>query len=134
MLGKQLYDHQKKKRKFKIHTGSVFKMAFKIAKTPLKGKKNFFKVCLVGTLNLCLKMPKQMQKTRNQSDHPYMRKRQKTVKNQSNSYFVVFVVFGRFLSLEGSDSPLVFCILSGTLRHKFRVPTRHTLKKIFLAI
>ena len=39
--------------------------------TPLyKAKKNVFKACLVGTLNLCLNVPKQMQKTRNQSDHP----------------------------------------------------------------
>ena len=32
----------RKKRKFKIHTGSVFEMAFKIAETPLKGQKQFF--------------------------------------------------------------------------------------------
>ena len=37
----------------------------------------FFKVCRVGTLNLCLKVPEQMQKTRNQFDHPRLRKRQK---------------------------------------------------------
>ena len=59
----------------------MFKMPFKIAKAALKGRKNFFKVCLVGTLNLCLKEPEKMQKTRNQSDHPRQRKRPKTLKN-----------------------------------------------------
>ena len=39
MVRKYLYEHQKKKRKFKIHTGSVFEMAFKITETPLKGQK-----------------------------------------------------------------------------------------------
>ena len=74
----------RKKRKFKIHTGSVFKMAFKITKTPLKGQKKFFKVCLVGTLNLCLKEPEKMQKTRDESDHSGLRKLQKTAKKLQN--------------------------------------------------
>ena len=82
-----------KKRKFKIHTGSMFKMAFKIAKTPLKGQKKFFKVCLVGTLNLCLKEPEKMQKTRNQSDHPRQRKRPKTGKKLTDSNFAIFWQF-----------------------------------------
>ena len=42
--------------------------------------------------------------------------------------------FFSFPSLEGSDSPLVFCILSGTLRHEFRVPTRHTFEKVCFAL
>ena len=29
------------------------------------------------------------------------------------------------------ESSLVFCIFLGILRHKFRVPTRHTLKNFF---
>ena len=37
-----------------------------------------FKVRFVGTLNLCLKMPDTEQKTKTQSDHPGLRKRQKT--------------------------------------------------------
>ena len=43
-------------------------------------KFKFLKVPLVGTLNLCLKMPEkmQMQKTRNKYDHPGLRKRPKT--------------------------------------------------------
>ena len=64
-------------------------------------KKNFSKVCLVGTLNLYLKEPEKMQKTRNKSDHPRQRERQKTGKNWPNLYFDRFsVVFGRFLSLD----------------------------------
>ena len=80
----------RKKRKFKIHTGSVFEMAFKIAETPLKGQKKIFKVCLVGTLNLCLKEPEKMQKTRNQSDHTRQRKRPITGKILPNSNFAIF--------------------------------------------
>ena len=116
----------RKKRKFKIHTGSLFEMPFK------RPKKKFFKVFLVGTLNLCLKEPEKMQKTRNQSDHPRQRKRPKTGKILPNSNFALFLaVFWSFLGPEWSDSSLVFCICSGSLRHKFRVPTRHTLKKFF---
>ena len=75
----------RKKRNFKIHNGSVFEMAFKIAETPLKRqKKKFFKVCLVGTLNLCLKEPEKMQKTRDESDHSGLRKLQKTAKKLQN--------------------------------------------------
>ena len=44
-------------------------------------KKKFPKVPLVGTLNLCHKMPENMQKTRNESDHPWLRNCPKTFKN-----------------------------------------------------
>ena len=53
-------------------------MPSKIALTPTKGQKKFFKVCLVGTLNLCLKEPEKMQKTRDESDHSELSKVQKT--------------------------------------------------------
>ena len=36
----------------------------------------------MGTLNLCLKVPEKMQKTRDESDHCRLRKRQKTAKNK----------------------------------------------------
>ena len=49
-------------------------MAFKIAKTPLKGPKKI----------LCLKEPEQMQKTRDDSDHSGPRKLQKTAKKVQN--------------------------------------------------
>ena len=68
-----------------------------------------------------------MQKTIDKSAHPWRRKHSKTVKNQQN--FVV--AFGIFPSLEGPDSSLLFCIFSSPLRHKFRVPTRHSWKKFF---
>ena len=75
-------------------------MAFKIAETPLKAKKKFFKVCLVGTLNLCLKEPEQMQKTRDESDHSGPRKLQKTAKKSAKLEFGrILPVFGRFLCL-----------------------------------
>ena len=42
-----------------------------------------------------------------------------------------FLVLGPFLSQGWSDSFLVFCIFSGILRHKFRVPTRGTLENFY---
>ena len=84
------------KRKFKIHTGSVFEMPFKIAKTSLKGKKKIFKVCLVSTLNLRLKVPEKMQKTRDECDHFRLRKRPKTAKNRQTFQFVSFFTVVRF--------------------------------------
>ena len=83
----------RKKQKFKIHTGSVSEMALFMVNFQDKAKKKFSKVCLVGTLNLCLKEPEKMQKTRNQSDHPRQRKRPKTGKNQPNSNFAIFWQF-----------------------------------------
>ena len=49
------------------------------SQNPFRGQNIFvFKVPFVGTLNLCLKMPNTEQKTKTQSDHPGLRKRQKT--------------------------------------------------------
>ena len=45
-------------------------------------------------------MPEQMQKTRNQSDHPRLRKHPKTIKNQISDVACFLADFGRFLSLE----------------------------------
>ena len=45
-----------------------------------KSEIKYSKVPLVGTLNLCLKMPEKMQKTRNESDHPGLRNHPKTIK------------------------------------------------------
>ena len=46
--------------------------------------KNIFKVCLVGTLNLCLKVPDKMQKTRGESDLSRLRKLPKIAKKTQN--------------------------------------------------
>ena len=57
--------------------------SFKIAGPTLyfhMAKKNFFKVCLVGTLNLCLRLPDKMEKTRGESDSSKLRKLPKTTK------------------------------------------------------
>ena len=54
MVRKYLYEHQEKMKIQNSHWKRV-EMAFKITETPLNGQKKFFKVCLVGTLNLCLK-------------------------------------------------------------------------------
>ena len=58
-----------------------------------KAEKNFFKVSLVGTLNLCIKAPEKKKKTRNQSDHPRQRKCSKSGKNRTNSDFAIFWQF-----------------------------------------
>ena len=46
----------------------------------------------------------------------------------------IWWLFWRFLCLGWSDWFLVFCIFSGSSRHKFRVPSRHTLKIFFCFI
>ena len=82
----------------------------KNCRTPfIRPEKKFFEVCLVGTLNLCLKVPKRMQKTRDESDQSRLRKRPKTTEKRSKYEFGRFLtVFGRFLSLDWSDWFLVF--------------------------
>ena len=86
----------------------------------------------MGTLNLYLETPDAMQKTKNWSDHPGLRKRPKTAKKITLFDFVQFsTVFGRFLSPGWSDQFFVFCIASGVTRYKFRVPTKGTLEKLF---
>ena len=45
-----------------------------------KAKNNFFKAYLVGTLNLCLRVPDKVQKTRGESDPSRLRKLPKTTK------------------------------------------------------
>ena len=61
-----------------------------------RSKIKFLKVPLVGTLNLCLKMPEKMQKTRNESDHPGLRKRQKT---DEKYQFLISCKFQQFLDV-----------------------------------
>ena len=48
----------------------LYKACLKWSGPLYRSKKKFFKVHLVGTLNLCLKMPEKMQKTGKESDHP----------------------------------------------------------------
>ena len=50
----------------------------------------------------------------------------KLPKNCKIRICLIFPVFWRFLGLGWSDWFLVFCIFTGSLRHKFRLPTRHT--------
>ena len=63
---------------------------------------------------------------------------EKTSKNCWNSTkfdFTQFsIVFERFLSPGRSDLCLVFCIVSGIKRHKFKVPTKGTLVDFFFLI
>ena len=47
----------------------------------------------MGTLNLCLKEPEQMQKTRDESDHSGPRKLQKTAKKVQNQNLAEFCQF-----------------------------------------
>ena len=75
-----LYHSQLEKYK-DLHSRAHIYIAQGLSKVlgPLyRSKKKFTKVHLVGTLNLCLKMPEKMQKTRIESDHPGLRKRPKT--------------------------------------------------------
>ena len=108
------------------------------------------KVCLVGTLNLCLEMPDSMKKVWAQSDHPVQRKRPKCAKilvisthllkrqicNFGKWLEISNIVkhFGHFLCTGWSDWAQTFSIKSGISRHKFRVPTRHTLEHFEISI
>ena len=58
-----------------------------------KAKKKFFKVCLVGTLNLCLRVPEKMQKTRDESDPSRLRKLPKTAPKLQNLNLADFLQF-----------------------------------------
>ena len=62
-----------------------------------KAEKNFFKVCLVGTLDLCLLVPKKIHKTRYESNHSRPRKLPKTV--EKIEICRLLPVFGRFCDL-----------------------------------
>ena len=53
-------------------------------------KLKFLKVPLVVTLNLCLKIAEKMQKTRNESDNPGLRKHTKTGEKWPISIMVNF--------------------------------------------
>ena len=65
-----------------------------ISVNPLyKAKKNVFKVCLVGTLNLCLRVPEKMQKTRDESDPSRLRKLPKTAPKLQNLNLADFLQF-----------------------------------------
>ena len=67
------------------------------SQAPFVGQNIFvFKVPFVGTLNLCLKMPDTEQKTRTQSDHPGLRKRQKT---DEKYQFLISCKFQQFLDV-----------------------------------
>ena len=59
-------------------------------------KLKFLKVPLVGTLNLCLKMTEKKQKTRNESDHPGLRKNPKTGEKWP---ILIMLNFWRFLDV-----------------------------------
>ena len=93
---------------------------------------SFSKVPYVVTLNLYLKMPDKMQKTRNWLMDCGLRKRQKTVKEIWPILRMPFEndVLDFFLSPQCTNHFLVFCILSGISRYKFRSPTWGTLEKL----
>ena len=61
------------------YSGPLYRSKIKVSQVPL-----------VGTLNLCLKMPEKMQKTRNESEHPRLRKRPKPIKEIPKSKLAIF--------------------------------------------
>ena len=115
-----------------------FRVKYIFSKVPSRGVKvgksqklKCFKVPLVGTLNLCLEMPDSMKKVWAQSDQCEPRNHWKfAVLTISN----IFAHFGRFLRTGWSDWAQTFSIKSGISRHKFRVPTRGTLKHFEISI
>ena len=74
----------RKNQKFKIHTRSVSEIELFTVHFQEKDEKKFFKACLVGTLNLCLKVPDMMQKTRDVSYYSGLRKCPKNAVKRQN--------------------------------------------------
>ena len=79
------------------------------------------KLPLVGTLNLCQKMPDKILKDSCQYVHSVHSKRPKCQKNNENGQF--WPHFWRFLSSIWLNCPDSFFILSDISWDKFRVPT-----------
>ena len=79
----------------------------------------------MGTLDLCLRVPEKMQKTRDESDPNRLKKLPKTAPKPQNINLADFDSFWTF-----SQSGMIGFI-SAIWRHKFRVPTRHTYKFLF---
>jgi hypothetical protein len=83
----------------------------------------------VGSLNLCLRKPDSMQKESVQSNNPLRRKGPKCEKILG--YFdigpniKIQPHFGHFLEAGWTDWPDFFCNVSGSFRHKFRLPTTY---------
>ena len=66
---------EKSKRLYSFDKHLARSLRLRIADPPFLRQTNiFFKVCLVGTLNLCLRVPDKMQKTRGKSDPYRLRK------------------------------------------------------------
>ena len=84
---------------------------------PFKSKKkSFSKVPLVGTLNLYLVTPDAMQKTKNWSDHPGLRKRPKTAEKLQYLILSSFRTFSQ-PRMIGSIFRFLLCVR----RHKIQV-------------
>ena len=98
---------------------------------PFKGKKkSFSKVPFVGTLNLYLVTPDAMQKTKNWSDHPGLRKRPKTVENWTKSNIVILLQFLGIFSAQ--DDGINFSSFALRQASKdIRVHTNGTLEELF---
>ena len=85
----------------------VCDLASKDIAEPFIGQNIFvFKVPFVGTLNLCLKMPDTVQKTRTQSDQPGLRKHPETTEICKNSKIGIFHQF--FDNFSAQDDRIEF--------------------------
>ena len=89
----------------------------------------------MGTLNLCLKMPDTMQKTRHKSDHPGLRKRSKTIENWVKSNFVLFQQFlDVFSSHDNRINFSSFALCQASQDTSLEYPQRVLLRIFFLLI
>ena len=56
-----------------------------------------------GYSNFCLKMPEKIQKTRNESDNPWLKNCSKTIKNLPKSKLVIFHKFLDVFSVQNNQ-------------------------------
>ena len=124
----------RKKRKLKIHTGSVSKIALFTALFQDKAEKKIVQSMPCGYSKLVSQVAQRCKRLEMNLITLGWENFQKLPKIAKLEIGRFLPVFGRFLCLGWFNWFLVFCILSGSLRHNFRVPTRHTLMKHFFRL
>ena len=103
---------------------------------PFKGqKKSFSKVPFVGTLNLYLVTPDAMQKTKNWSDHPGLRKRPKTAEKLQ---YLILSSFQQFLDVFSAQDDRInfssFALHQASQDTSLEYPQRVLWRNFFLLL
>ena len=107
-------------------------MSHKFCPDPFKSWKKFLLSTFCGYSKLVSWDAWHNSKDENLIRSSFDEKMSKNGWNRTKFDYIQFsTVFERFLSPGRSDLCFVLCIMSGILRHKFRVPTKGTLEEFF---